>query len=76
MDNCAYVAMPDPILGEKACAFVVLLPGKEMTLKSLNEFLFNERKIAKFKLPGRLELLDALPLTHVGKVNKKELRRI
>jgi 2,3-dihydroxybenzoate-AMP ligase len=36
----------------------------------------NERKIAKYKLPERLELLDQLPLTHVGKVNKKELRRI
>jgi 2,3-dihydroxybenzoate-AMP ligase len=76
VDNCAYVAMPDPILGEKACAFVVLLPEKEMTLESLNEFLLDERKIAKFKLPERLELLDALPLTHVGKVNKKRLREM
>lgn len=76
IDNCAYVAMPDPVLGEKACAFVVLMPGQEMTIDSLNEFLLDERKIAKFKLPERLELLDALPLTHVGKVNKKRLREI
>lgn len=76
VDNCAYVAMPDPVLGEKACAFVVLLPGKEMLLESLNGFLINEQKIAKFKLPERLELVGSLPLTPVGKVNKKELRSV
>lgn len=76
VDNCAYVAMPDPVLGEKACAYVVLRPGKEMDLDSLNRFLLEERKIAKFKLPERLEVLDALPLTNVGKVNKKQLRRM
>ena len=76
VDNCAYVAMPDPILGEKACVFVVLLPGKEMLLESLNGFLINEQKIARFKLPERLELVDSLPLTPVGKVNKKELRSV
>ena len=52
------------------------MPGQERALNSLNEFLLDERKIAKFKLPERLELLDALPLTHVGKVNKKRLREI
>lgn len=76
VDNCAYVAMPDPVLGEKACAFVVLLPGKEMLLESLNGFLINEQKIAKFKLPERLELVGSLPLTPVGKINKKELRSV
>ena len=40
------------------------------------EFLLDERKIAKFKLPERVELIDALPLTNVGKVNKKGLREI
>ncbi|MDP6179101.1 MAG: AMP-binding protein [Desulfatiglandales bacterium] len=76
VDNCAYVAMPDPLFGEKACAYVVLIPGKEMTLESLNGYLLRERKIAKFKLPERLELVDALPLTNVGKVNKKRLREM
>jgi non-ribosomal peptide synthetase component E (peptide arylation enzyme) len=36
----------------------------------------NERKIAKFKLPERLEIVDQLPVTHVGKINKKEIRKI
>ena len=74
VDNCAYVAMPDPLLGERACAYVVLRPDKKLNLQRLNTFLLEERKIAKFKLPERLELIDALPLTHVGKVNKVALR--
>ncbi len=74
IDNCAYVAMPDPILGEKACAFVTLKNGASMDLEHLNTFLENERRIAKFKLPERMEILDTLPLTNVGKVNKKTLR--
>jgi 2,3-dihydroxybenzoate-AMP ligase len=74
--NCAYVAMPDPILGEKACLFAVTKGGEETSLEELNNFLVKERRIAKFKLPERLELVDQLPQTHVGKINKKELRRI
>jgi 2,3-dihydroxybenzoate-AMP ligase len=76
VDTCASVAMPDPLLGERACAYVVLGPEKEMTLESLTGFLLSERKIAKFKLPERLELVEALPLTNVGKVNKKRLREM
>jgi 2,3-dihydroxybenzoate-AMP ligase len=74
--NCAYVAMPDPILGEKACLFAVAKGGEKISLEELNNFLVSERRIAKFKLPERLELVDQLPQTHVGKINKKELRRI
>jgi 2,3-dihydroxybenzoate-AMP ligase len=74
--NCAYVAMPDPVLGEKACLFAVTKGGEKVSLEELNNFLVTERRIAKFKLPERLELVDQLPQTHVGKINKKELRRI
>lgn len=74
VDNCAYVAMPDPVLGERACAFVTLKNGKDMDLVKLNDFLEHSRRIAKFKLPERLELVESLPLTNVGKVDKKSLR--
>jgi 2,3-dihydroxybenzoate-AMP ligase len=72
--NCAYVAMPDPVLGERACAYVILRTNMELNLKALNDFLLNERKIAKFKLPERLEVLETFPLTAVGKINKNALR--
>jgi non-ribosomal peptide synthetase component E (peptide arylation enzyme) len=40
-----------------------------MKLESLNEFVLNERKMAKFKLPERLEILVELSITNVGKIN-------
>jgi non-ribosomal peptide synthetase component E (peptide arylation enzyme) len=69
----ALVAMPDKVMGEKSCAFVVLRPGRQLTLDELCAFLVS-KSIAKFKLPERLEVVDAFPLTPVGKVSKKDLR--
>ncbi|MBW2063461.1 MAG: AMP-binding protein [Deltaproteobacteria bacterium] len=74
--DCALVAMPDPELGEKGCAFVVVRENQDLSLDELNSFLKEERNIAIFKLPERLELIKELPMTKVGKVDKKELRRI
>ena len=74
--NCAYVAMPDPVLGERACACVISRQGAELTLDALNQFLLEERKIAKFKLPERLELMESFPLTAVGKINKVAIREM
>jgi 2,3-dihydroxybenzoate-AMP ligase len=71
--NAAVVAMPDPILGERACAYVVLKDGAPLTLPALNRFL-GERRIARFKLPERLEVVERFPTTAVGKVSKKDLR--
>jgi len=70
----AVVAMPDKRLGERICAFVIPKPGETFTLEELRDFLLNERKIAKFKAPERLEFADGFPLTHVGKLDKKTLR--
>ena len=72
--NVAVVAMPDAVLGERACAFVVPRGGATLTLADLTRFLADECRIAKFKLPERLELRDRLPVTAVGKISKKDLR--
>ncbi len=76
VENCAYVAMPDRVLGEKGCAFVLAKPGRTLNLPDLQAFLKDERNITVFKLPERLEMVDAFPMTNVGKIDKKELRRI
>jgi 2,3-dihydroxybenzoate-AMP ligase len=73
VSNAAVVAMPDRVLGERACAFVVLRPGGSLTFEELSAHL-RARRIATFKLPERLEIVDALPLTDVGKVSKAALR--
>ncbi len=76
VENCAYVAMPDPVLGEKGCAFILTKGGQELTLDELCRFLKEERLISIFKLPERLELVREFPMTQIGKINKKELRSI
>jgi 2,3-dihydroxybenzoate-AMP ligase len=72
--NVACVPMPDPVLGERMCAFVIPKPGRTLTLSELTVFL-TERGLAKFKLPERLELTDDLPLSKFGKVAKNVLTK-
>jgi len=67
------VAMPDPLFGEKACAFVVPKPGETIVFEELIAFL-RQQNIASFKLPERLEVVSELPLSPVGKIMKRELR--
>jgi 2,3-dihydroxybenzoate-AMP ligase len=69
----ALVAMPDSVFGEKACAFVIPRPGEHLGFDELVAFLKAQR-IASFKLPERLELVDHLPTSLVGKVLKRQLR--
>ncbi|HET9772810.1 MAG TPA: (2,3-dihydroxybenzoyl)adenylate synthase [Acidimicrobiia bacterium] len=74
VSNAAAVAMPDPVLGEKVCAYVALRPdAAPLTVESLREYLAG-RGIARYKWPERVETVDALPVTKVGKVDKKALR--
>jgi 2,3-dihydroxybenzoate-AMP ligase len=72
VQNVACVPMPDPILGERMCAYVILRRDKSLTLEQLVQFLMNE-EIAKHKLPERLEILEDFPLSPFGKVSKKDL---
>jgi hypothetical protein len=68
--NAAAVAMPDPVLGERTCLYVILRAGTRLTFPDLVDFL-QAQLIAKFKLPERLEIVESFPMTSVGKVSKK-----
>jgi 2,3-dihydroxybenzoate-AMP ligase len=72
VQNVACVAMPDPELGERMCACVILRPGASLTLEALVSFLAAS-EIARFKLPERLEVMAEFPLSTFGKVSKKAL---
>lgn len=67
------VAMPDPVFGEKACAFAIPREGCTLELDELVAFL-ESRGIARFKLPERLELLREFPISPAGKILRRELR--
>jgi len=69
----AIVAMPDERLGERACAFIVAAPGAELDFAAIQEHLHSAR-VAKTYWPERLELVDALPKTASGKIQKNVLR--
>jgi 2,3-dihydroxybenzoate-AMP ligase len=68
----AVVAMPDEMLGERTCAWVIAR-GEAPRLDQLRAFL-RAQGLADYKLPDRLELTESFPHTNVGKVNKTELR--
>jgi acyl-CoA synthetase (AMP-forming)/AMP-acid ligase II len=72
--EAAAVGVPDPRLGERVCACIVLRPGESLSFEELIAFL--EDKIATYKLPEFVRLLDALPHTPTGKVQKGPLRDI
>lgn len=71
--DCAVVAVPDPVMGERACAFVIPRGEVPPTLAGLAAHVASQG-LAPFKRPERLELRDALPRTPSGKVQKGPLR--
>lgn len=70
----AVIGWPDDALGERVCAVVVPVPGCDIALPELVEFLREKEKIAAFKLPEKLILVQALPRNALGKALKRELR--
>lgn len=69
----AVVAMPDPRLGEKTCAYLVSTTGDQLSLDAIRAHL-SSLGVAKYKWPERLEWIDELPRSNVGKVDKRQLR--
>ncbi|AXF85598.1 2,3-dihydroxybenzoate-AMP ligase [Ephemeroptericola cinctiostellae] len=71
--DAALVGVADEYLGERSCAFVVVRePIRSMSLK----MFLHERGLAQYKIPDRIEFVDYLPKTAVGKINKLLLRQM
>jgi acyl-CoA synthetase (AMP-forming)/AMP-acid ligase II len=70
--DCAVIGVRDDKYGEAVCAYVRLGDGVEMTLESLREQLTG--RIARFKLPSHVRVIDAFPTTPSGKIQKFKLR--
>ncbi len=65
ISEVAVVRMPDRIMGEKACAYVVPRRGQQITFEEITGFL-KSLKLAPFKLPERVEVVAELPLVPAG----------
>ena len=70
--DCAVVSMPDEKWGERPKAYVVVRPGSELDEAGVIEHC--RTRIARYKVPGAVEITPALPRTSTGKVRKNELR--
>jgi non-ribosomal peptide synthetase component E (peptide arylation enzyme) len=70
-----HLSVPDEILGEKTCIFVV--PKNKAETPTLEDIVAHLRHVgvAAYKLPERMELIDAIPRNPVGKILKAQLRQ-
>ncbi|MEU3550311.1 (2,3-dihydroxybenzoyl)adenylate synthase [Streptomyces longwoodensis] len=71
--DAAVVPIPDPYLGERTCACLLLRQGYDQA-SDVAAFLHG-RGLATYKIPDMVEIFDAFPLTSVGKVDKRQLVR-
>jgi acyl-CoA synthetase (AMP-forming)/AMP-acid ligase II len=71
--TAAVIGVPDETWGERVHAVVVPTAGQSVTLEELTGFCRD--RIASYKVPKSMDLVDALPLSAAGKVLKRELRK-
>lgn len=69
----AVIPMPDPRLGEKACAYIQPKTGVRLTFDGVIAFLKSKRA-SVLQLPERMEFIDAMPYTAAQKLDKRTLR--
>jgi 2,3-dihydroxybenzoate-AMP ligase len=73
--DAAVIGLPDPVMGERTCALLILHhphADKAPSLRDIKVFL-RERGLAPYKYPDQIEYVDAFPRTTIGKINKQEL---
>ena len=71
--EAATVGVPDSFSGEAVKVFVVLRPGASLTAEELQDYC--RKSLVKYKVPTKVEFVDALPRSGVGKINKLALKQ-
>lgn len=71
--NVAVIGVPDRTYGERVCACLIVQGGEAPSIATLGMFL-DTAGLAKFKWPERIEIFEDMPLTEIGKIDKKKLR--
>ena len=70
----AVIGIPHDRLGEGTCACIIPKKGESFTYEEMKRFL--KDKVARFKIPDRIEFMDEFPTTPSGKIRKVELREM
>ncbi len=70
----AVIPMPDPLMGERACAYIQTRPGATLTFDDVIAFL-KSQNAAVLQLPERIEFVDSMPFTKAEKLDKQALRK-
>lgn len=76
IQEVAIVGYPDDRLGEKVCAVAVPRTGATVSLDEIIAYLRDTKKVAIYKLPQRLQLVERLPRSPAGKILKSQLREL
>jgi long-chain acyl-CoA synthetase len=74
VESAGVIGRPDPRQGEEVCAFISLRPGAELTGEEMVQWA--RERIGGYKYPREVTILDGVPLTPVGKVDRKALRAL
>ena len=72
--NVSIIGVPDEKWGETGKALVVPKDGEAITLEEIHEYL--NGKVARYKFPSRMELVDGFPMTESGKVKKSAIKEM
>ncbi|MBN9571465.1 MAG: long-chain fatty acid--CoA ligase, partial [Alphaproteobacteria bacterium] len=70
--DCAVFGIPDEEFGEQVCAFIQPQPGQKLGIDAVKGFLAD--RLARYKIPKRIEFVDTLPREDSGKIFKRKLR--
>jgi len=73
IENVAIIGVPDEKWGETGKAFIKCKKGSTITKDEVIQFL--DGKVARYKFPGQVEVVDSLPMTSWGKVKKSALKK-
>ncbi len=74
VEQAAVIGIPDDRLGEGTCACIIPKEGQRFTYEEMKAFF--KDKVARFKIPDRVEFMESFPTTPSGKIRKVELREI
>jgi 2,3-dihydroxybenzoate-AMP ligase len=75
IELAAAVSMPDALLGERLCVYAVVRAGHTAPTLDQVRAAFAQAEVAAFKYPDRLEIVEQLPMTKVGKIDKRAIRQ-